>query len=141
MASAPAEKPSLVNQQSVAAAAATIHSAAATIHSVAYLPSLVLFGRCLLQWAEQLQQQEAGQLMRKLLTLHDEQHVAARVCIPLARQGPALAPGERLESLAAIIHDWVGQCNTDSRAHQQLAAAGCSPEQLQQQLELKHYYY
>ena len=141
MASAPAEKPSLVNQQSVAAAAAaaaaaaTIHSAAAIIHSVAYLPSLVLFGRCMLQWAEQLQQQEAGQLMRKLLTLHEEQHVAARVCIPLARQGPALAPGERLESLAAIIHDWVGQCNTDSPAHQQLAAAGCSPEQLQQQLD------
>jgi hypothetical protein len=48
--------------------------------------------------------------MLELLALQEEQHQntlqhsAARVCIPWVRQGPALAAGERLESLAMVVH-------------------------------------
>jgi hypothetical protein len=109
---------------------------------VAYLPSLVLFGRCLLQWAEQLQQQGAGQLQLGWLSVlngeqHDNtlQHSAANVCIPSMHRVPDLIPAERLESLVATVREWVGGILVDSPAHTQLTAAGCSPQQLQQQLD------
>jgi hypothetical protein len=125
---APSQQP----QPSTAAAAAAQQPA------VSYLPSLVIFGRCLLQWAEQLQQQEpdllleAGDLQQTTQGLLYD-HSAARVCIPGLRQGSAIKPGERLESLAATVSEWVSGLDCES-TQAQLRAAGCSPEQLQQQL-------
>jgi hypothetical protein len=121
-------------------------AAAAQQPVVVYVPTLVLFGRCLVQWAQQLQQQASEIVLlgpgqpwhehyRHMTPLVYE-HGAARVCIPGMQHGPSLSPikpGERLESLAAIVDEWVGRI--DPSAHQQLAAAGCSPQQLQQQLE------
>jgi hypothetical protein len=55
------------------------------------------------------------------------------VCIPGLRQGSAIKPGERLERLAATVSEWVSGLDCES-TQAQLRAAGCSPEQLQQQL-------
>jgi hypothetical protein len=109
-------------------------AAAAAVSTVSYLPSLVIFGRFLLLLAGQLQQQVPQQ---------QEQHgtprvplyefSAARVCIPGLRQGSVILPGEWMESMAAAVAEWVG--GIDSPAFQQLTAAGCSPQQLQQQLD------
>jgi hypothetical protein len=111
--------------------------------TLSYLPSLVLLGRCLLQWAGELQQQ-APQLLLLLLGSGESQHEntdallsqygAACVCIPGLRQGAAILPGQWVESLAAVVSEWVGQCGIDSPATEHLGAAGCLPQQLQQQL-------
>jgi uncharacterized membrane protein YgcG len=122
------------SQSSIAAAAAVQQPAASC------LPSLVIFGRCLLQWAGQLQQQAPELLSLGSGELSWDQHNstlmytegAARVCIPVLRQGSAITPGECLESLAGTVSEWVG--SIDPPALQQLTAAGCSPQQLQQQL-------
>jgi hypothetical protein len=116
-------------------------SSAAAITSVAHLPSLVLFGRCLLQWAWKLQQQASELVLLGSGALQWEEHKktllgkhgAARVCLPGLRQGSSIKPEVRLESLAATVQEWVG--GIDSLAQQQLTAAGCSPQQLQQQLD------
>ena len=117
------------------AAAATQQPAAS------YLPSLVLFGRCLLQWAGQLQQhaqellQGHGDLQQTnegLLCEYD--YSAARMCIPVLREGSTIKPGERLESLAATVSEWVGGLDCEL-TQTQLGAAGCLPQQLQQQLD------
>ena len=105
--------------------------------ALSYLPSLVIFGRCLLQWADQLQQQapqlvllEPGNLQQSNTLLLE--HGAACVCVPGLREGSTVKPGQRLESLVATVGEWMG--SIDSPAHAQLAAAGCSPQHLQQQL-------
>jgi hypothetical protein len=119
-------------------------TAAAAQPAVSYLPSLVLFGRCLLWWAQQLGQQSRELVLLGPLQLQQQQppqgstllyeHGAARVCIPGLQEGSAITPIERLESLAATVCEWVGGMLISSPAYAQLAAAGCSPEQLQQQL-------
>jgi hypothetical protein len=136
--SAAPEQQSQSPPSSAAAAGAT---AAAAQPAVTYLPSLVIFGRCLLQWAQQLQQQ-APEL--PLLGSGDQQHRqhwgtlmyehgAARVCIPGLREGSAITPWEQMESLVATVCEWAD--GIDPPAQAQLAAAGCPPQQLQQQLE------
>ena len=113
--------------------------AAATVAqqpAVSYLPSLVIFGRCLLQWAEQLQQQGPELLVLGSAELQWNLygHAAARVCLPGMRQGlSGIMPGERLESLLATVREWVGVIDLPASA--QLTAAGCTPQQLQQQLD------
>ena len=57
---------------------------------------------------------------------------AARVCIPGLQEGSRILSGQCLGSLAAAVCEWVG--NIDPPAIQQLAAADCLPQQLQQQL-------
>ena len=87
-------------------------------------------------------QQQAPELMflasEGLLTQQDRgsllhEHDAASVCLPDLRCGSPDDPGHRLESLAATVSHWV--IATDSPAHGQLTAVGCSPQQLQQQLD------
>jgi hypothetical protein len=105
------------------------------------LPSLVILGRSLLQWAGQLQQQAPELVLLGLGELQQGQHRGTllhehgvtRVCIPRLREGSAIKPRERLESLVGTVFEWVG--GIDSPTLEQLAAAGCSPQQLQQQLD------
>ena len=98
-----------------------------------YLPSLVILGRCCLQWAEQLQQQAPGLLPGALQDALLYEHSAANVCIPGLRRGTATLLGEKLERLMAMMSRWVG--GIDSAAClEQLAAAGCSSQQLRQPL-------
>ena len=114
-------------------------AASAQSLAASYLPSLVIFGCCLLQWAQQLQRQGPqlvllgpGDLQQDTQGLLYD-YSAARVCIPGLRQGSIIKPGEWLESLAATVTEWVGGLDCES-TQAQLGAAGCSPEQLQQQL-------
>jgi hypothetical protein len=104
----------------------------------------VLFGRCCLQWAEQLLQQAAGLLLLASGTLQQgrqlqdallHQHSVANVSIPGLRDEAATLPDERLESLVATMSGWVG-CRESAACVDQLAAAGCSAQQLQQQLDV-----
>ena len=121
------------------AAAAAAGGLPAAQPAVSYLPSLVIFGRCLLQWAEQLQQKGPGLVLlgpRELehqLKLYKDSE--ASVCLPELRKASAVTPGGQLESLAAAVRQWVGGISISSPAQAQLAAAGCSPPQLQQQLD------
>jgi hypothetical protein len=128
--------PSAAGARGLAATEQPVRSpaAVAAVRMVSYLPSLVIVGRCLLQWAGQLQQRAPEQQHQ-----HGTPRVplfefsAARVCIPGCRQGSVILPGEWMESLVATVAEWVG--GIDSPAIQQLTAAGCSPQQLQQQLD------
>jgi hypothetical protein len=117
--------------------------AAAQQPAVEYLPSLVIFGRCCLQWAEQLQQQAEGLILLAAALLQQEReyqdallyvHSVANVCIPGMRQEAVTLRGERLESLVGMMSGWVGGLES-AACLGQLAAAGCSPQQLQQQLD------
>jgi hypothetical protein len=111
--------------------------------AASWLPSLVILGRCLLQWAEQLQQQMSRLLLlgsgklswvqHSLRLKRMYEHGATPVCIRGLRQESTLPPGEWLESLVGTVSEWVG--SIDPPALAQLAAAGCSPQQLQQQLD------
>jgi hypothetical protein len=117
-------------------------AAAAQQPETDYLPTLVIFGRCCLQWAEQLQRQ-----MPKLLLLASgalgaaecqdallHETSAAMVCIPGLRQGTGLTPGFMLEGFVYAVSEWV-DCLESPAALAQLQAAGCAPQQLQQQLQ------
>jgi hypothetical protein len=121
--------------------------AAAQQSAVDYLPSLVIFGRCCLQWADQLQQQSPGLVLWAAATAsgplqHEQEwrdallyeHSVANVSIPGLRDEAATLPGEKLESLVAVVSGWVGGLGS-AGCVEQLAAAGCSPQQLQQQLD------
>jgi hypothetical protein len=147
----PAEVAAAVSALNSRAGAGTLQpatapaAAAAQQPAVNYLPSLVLFGRCCLQWAEQLPQQAAGlvllasgplQQVRQLQgALHVDEHsaVSACMCIPGMQQGAATLAGQRLESLVSALSEWVGQLES-ATCVEQLAAAGCSPQHLRQQL-------
>jgi hypothetical protein len=97
-----------------------------------------------LQWAEQLQQQGPKLVPGTMLEFGGRhfttqipvyQDGAAVVCIPRLRVGPAIvAPADRLDSMAGTVSEWVGGIDPDSAAYAQLEAAGCSPQQLLQQL-------
>jgi hypothetical protein len=114
-------------------------AAAAQLPATDYLPTLLIFGRCCRQWAEQLQQQipelasgaMQGQQCRDTL-LHETS--AALVCIPGLRQGTGLTPGFMLEGFVYAVSEWV-DCLESPAALAQLQAAGCAPQQLQQQLQ------
>jgi hypothetical protein len=107
--------------------------AAAAVRSVSLLPSLVIAGRNLLQFVGQLQQRSP-----ELLALQESQGCnplllpcnAARVHMPWL--GSAALLGKELHSWTDTVSEWLG--GIDAPAHAQLAAAGCSPLQLQQQL-------
>ena len=127
-------------QPEIAATAA----GAAQQPAVDYLPSLVIFGRCCLQWAEQLQQQAQGLILLAAALLQQErqyqeallyEHSVANLCVPGLRQEAATLPGEMLESLVGMVFGWVGGLES-AACLEQLAAAGCSPQQLQQRLDL-----
>jgi hypothetical protein len=87
-----------------------------------YLPSLAIFGRCCLFWAEQLEQQapvlllpvpEARVQLGEQGGAHGE-YSTAHVCIPGYQQGAAAAapmPCE-LERLLATVSSWVGAVTT-----------------------------
>jgi hypothetical protein len=107
--------------------------------AMSFLPSLVLFGRCLRQWAGQLQQHAPDLLLLgpgDLQQTNEGQlydYSAARVCIPGLRPESTITPGQHMESLARTVREWVGGIELPASA--QLTAAGCSPQQLQQQLD------
>jgi hypothetical protein len=124
-------------------APAAMSAAAAQQPAEDYLPSLVIFGRCCLQWAEQLQQQAEGLILLAAALLQEEreyqdallyEHSVAHVCIPGMRQGAVTMRGDWLESLVGMMSGWVGGLES-AACVEQLAAAGCSPQQLQQQLD------
>jgi hypothetical protein len=108
-----------------------------------YLPSLVLFGRCCLQWAEQLRQQ-APELMllvpgaplqeQQRRNLERYQESSVRVCLPALWQGDADVPVDSLNSLVGTVSGWVGVLVSPA-ALTRLHAASCGPQQLQQQLD------
>jgi hypothetical protein len=106
------------------------------------LPSLVILGRCCLQWAEQLQQQAPELLLLASAALQPEQcqiallhdHSAALVCIPGLRQVAGRMPADRMESLLLAVSEWVSGLES-TKAVAQLQAAACAPQQLQQQLD------
>jgi hypothetical protein len=109
--------------------------------AVSLLPSLVIFGRCLLQWAHQLQQQvpqlllvEAGDLQQTPQDVMGD-YSAAHVCIPASglRPGSSINRAGKLESLAAAVSRWVA--GIDLPAQKQVIAAGCSPQQLLPQVK------
>jgi hypothetical protein len=107
---------------------------------VDYLPSLVLFGRCCLLWAELLRLEgpqllllAAGQQQGQEALLYVDS--AALVCIPWLRQRTDAGYGDKLELLTPLLSHWVGDLNSPP-ALDRLAAAGCPPQQLQQQLEV-----
>ena len=114
---------------------------------VQYLPSLAIFGRCCLVWAEQLQQQAPDVLLLVSMTAAQHQqrqqgkvHVvysAARVCIPWAAQdkAAATAPSCGLEELVATLSSWVGAIRSPAAHAALAAAAGGDLQQFRQQLE------
>jgi hypothetical protein len=130
------------DQQSLSTAGAA--AAAAQQPATDYLPSLVIFGRCCLQWAEQLQQQAPKLLLLSSGALKQQEqqrreaelhaHSAALVCVPGLRSGAATQPGDLLESMAGTVSEWVGGIEAPA-ALAQLQAADCAPQQLQQQLQ------
>jgi hypothetical protein len=98
-----------------------------------YLPSLVIFGRCCLQWAEQLQQKTPQLLLLASGLLQQEQrhallhdHSAGLVCVPAVRQAVPFTPADTLENLIAAVTGWLGNRELPS-------AADSAPGQLQQQ--------
>jgi hypothetical protein len=123
----------------------SVAAAAALQPSEAYLPSLVIFGRCCLQWAQQLQQQapellllrlggsEQEEQQRREVELHASYN-AALLCVPGLRSWAGNSPCGMLESLAASVSDWVGSIEATA-ALAQLEAAGCAPQQLQHRLQ------
>jgi hypothetical protein len=129
-----------------AAPEAAVAAAAAQQSAVDYLPSLAIFGRCCLQWAEQLTdhadgllllayakaQQQRQQDIRPVPELHAES--APIVCIPGLRPGKPGVPVDRLESFIETLSQWVRGVEAPA-VLKQLAAAACSPQQLQQQLD------
>jgi hypothetical protein len=111
---------------------------------VEYLPTLVIFGRCLLVWAAQLQQQipelllllgcGTGLLQQQQEAAHDgvqAEHSAASICVPGLQ--PIASCG--LQRSMATVSSWVGGL-TSPEAHAALAAAaGGDLQQFRQQLE------
>jgi hypothetical protein len=118
--------------------------------AVAYLPSLVIFGRCCLHLAEQLsavhRQAPELLLMRSGALEQQEQqgqpgseaelhvHSATMVCDPGSPSKADTLPCDMLQSLAAAVSAWVGSIQAPA-ARAQLEAAGCAPQQLQQRLQ------
>ena len=127
----------LLQVASAAAPAATDQRSqtpvAAAVPSVSLLPSLVIAGRNLHQFVGQLQQHSPELLA--LQVSHGCNPLllpcsAARVHMPWL--GSATLLGKELHSWRDTVSEWLG--GIDAPAHAQLAAAGCSPLQLQQQL-------
>jgi hypothetical protein len=110
--------------------------------TVALLPSLVIFGRCCLQWAEQLRQLAPEVLLLASGALEADQcgdavlHgcSAAVVCIPGLHLTAVLIPRDSVEGLELAVSEWVGGLVAPA-ALAQLEAAGCAPQLLQQQLD------
>ena len=137
---AAAATPPAAGEQSWAASAA----AAQLQPEVEYLPSLVIFGRCCLVWAEQLRQQTPDLLMLLAFGAAPQQqqqatvqgavlaeHSAASICIP------GLQPAEScgLQQSMATVSSWMGGL-TSPEAHAALAAAaGGDMQHLRQQLQ------
>ena len=128
--SAAAAAPAATDQQSQTLAAAAVSS-------VSFLPSLVIVGRSLLEFAEQLQQ-----LSPRLLAVQQSQGCSPLLLVgkqlsAASKQIPELASArllwEQLDSWIDTVSEWLG--GIDAPAHAQLAAAGCAPQQLQQQLD------
>jgi hypothetical protein len=131
--------------------AAATAAPAAQLPAVDCLPSLVIVGRCCLQWAQQVQQlapkllllnsaasEQPEQGQEQLNALLNEYSVAV-VCIPSLQQ-TALSIGvvrsNTLESVIGAVSGWVGGLGSSAAsAFAQLKAAGCAPQQLQQQLQ------
>jgi hypothetical protein len=118
-------------------------SAAAQQPAADYLPSLVIFGRCCLQWAEQLQQQAPELLLLWSGALGAAQGEAllqegsaALLCIRCSQgvlaQG-VVVPGVMIETSVLAVSAWVGGLELPA-VLAQLEAAACAPQQLQQQL-------
>jgi hypothetical protein len=111
-------------------------SAAAQLSAVEYLPSLVIFGRCCLQWAEQLQQlapvlpvlASGAPLQQQQVDALLHECSAALVCVPVVRQAVHAPVVDTLESLIATVSGWLGEGELP-------VAAGCAPRLLQQQLD------
>jgi hypothetical protein len=118
-----------------AAAAGAPPAAAAQLPEVDFLPSLVIFGRCCLQWAEQLREQTPDLLLPFQAIPQKRQayvqcgHGAWSSCIALNK------PHEgRLGGLIRTVSGWVGSLESQA-VLTQLEAAGCAPQQLQPQLQ------
>jgi hypothetical protein len=117
---------------------------------VEYLSSLVLFGRCCLAWAEQLQQQtpvllsvrrQAGTASRQQgQGVVQSEFGAVHVCIPGTRFvfGAGVRPSDKpceLERFTDTVSSWVGGV-TSPVVHTALAAAaGGDLQHFRQQLE------
>jgi hypothetical protein len=129
-----------------AAADAAAAAASAQQPDADYLPSLVIVGRCFLQFAEQLQhlapqllascalqqQQQQQQQAEESHTLHELQHEGpALVCIPRLRQGTPDALDDVLNNSIGTLSRWVNGLAAQALADQ-LVAARCSPQQQQQ---------
>jgi hypothetical protein len=131
-------------------------AAVVQLPEVEYLPSLVIFGRSCLVWAEQLEQQ-APELLLLLASgaavappqqQEDEEdegeggvraeHSAACMCIPGLREGAAAVTAEAcaLEQLVATVSSWVGGVTSHAARTTLAAAAGGDLQQFTQQLEL-----
>jgi hypothetical protein len=119
-----------------------------------FLPSLVIFGRCCLAWAEQLQQQrpqllaigaDTQQQQQQQPQQHQQQqqggmlelHSAAYVCHLGLQMGAAAtaAPRCMLRALVAGVGSWVGSVRSPAAQSALAAAAGGDLHQLKQQLE------
>jgi uncharacterized membrane protein YgcG len=134
------ESATTADPQSLSAAAA----ATAQLSEVDYLPSLVIFGRCCVHWAQQLRQQAPELLLLTSRALEQQEqqrreaelhaHSAALVCIPALRSGVAKRPGDFLESIVATVSEWVGGIEAPA-ALAQLEAAGCEPQGMQKWLQ------
>jgi hypothetical protein len=130
----------LADQQPQTPAGAAAVMVANQLAAVDYLPSMVLFGRCCLLWAELLRLEgpqllllAAGQQQEGWDTVLHE-NSAALVCIPWPRQWIDGLPWDTLECLTGLLSKWVGGVESPL-ALDRLAAAGCAPRQLHQQLE------
>ena len=116
-------------------ASATCEQSQSAQQTADFLPSLVIFGRCCLLWAEQLQglapllsllASGLLQQQQRDAVLHD--HSAGLVCVPALRQGVSFTPADTLENLIATVTGWLGNRELPT-------AAGCAAGQLQQQLD------
>ena len=129
------------DQQGQAAGAAVVQQP-----EVEYLPSLVICGRCLLGWAEQLQEQglEVQQLLAAGAALQEDEeggvtaaHSAARVCIPgwWEKDAAATPPPCRLECLVGTLSAWVDGVSSPAARAALAAAGGGELQQFRQQLQ------
>ena len=129
--------------------AATSDAAKQQLAEAEYLPSLVLFGRCCLAWAEQLQQQapvllsggrQAGTASRQQgQGVVKSEFGAAYVCIPGSRFvfGAGVRPADKpceLERFTDTVSSWVGGVTSPVARSALAAAAGGDLQQLRQQL-------
>jgi hypothetical protein len=125
-----------------AAAAAPANTAAAQQVAVDYLPSLVIFGRCCLLWAEQLIEQTpyllllaSGAVPQQQVHAWRHHHSVYFSCIAPKQPGAAGKTQNVLNSLIDITSGWVASVESQA-VFTHLEAAGCAQQQLLRQLDL-----